>query len=161
MVETILPRNRMSSAGRRSFFSSILHYVYLCSFFSLSPSPLPQDKLKPFLCYNISVYPVLGQEVGQPYTIQAYAKEGGTCCSALEGAHFVNSDAGLSFLPQLNLPFQMCLTDLGPRYRVTRFQRRADRNKEFSRPSHFPFYKGEIEVHRGETPCLMAQHSSN
>ncbi|XP_075832174.1 interleukin-31 receptor subunit alpha [Microtus pennsylvanicus] len=37
---------------------------------------IEQDKLKPFLCYNISVYPVLGQEVGQPYTIQAYAKEG-------------------------------------------------------------------------------------
>ncbi|CAO2592604.1 Interleukin-31 receptor subunit alpha [Lemmus lemmus] len=37
---------------------------------------IEQDKLKPFLCYNISVYPVLGREVGQPYTIQAYAKEG-------------------------------------------------------------------------------------
>ncbi|CAH6787651.1 interleukin-31 receptor subunit alpha [Phodopus roborovskii] len=37
---------------------------------------IEQDKLKPLVCYNISVYPVLGQQVGQPYTVQAYAKEG-------------------------------------------------------------------------------------
>ncbi|KAG8519799.1 Interleukin-31 receptor subunit alpha, partial [Galemys pyrenaicus] len=36
---------------------------------------LPQDKLKPFLCYNISVYPVLQDDVGEPYSIQAYVKE--------------------------------------------------------------------------------------
>ncbi|XP_005065594.2 LOW QUALITY PROTEIN: interleukin-31 receptor subunit alpha [Mesocricetus auratus] len=36
---------------------------------------IEQDELQPFICYNISVYPVLGQHVGQPYTIQAYAKE--------------------------------------------------------------------------------------
>ncbi|EHB16277.1 Interleukin-31 receptor A, partial [Heterocephalus glaber] len=34
-----------------------------------------QDKLKPFLCYNISVYPVLQDRVGEPYSIQAYSKE--------------------------------------------------------------------------------------
>nr|AAM27959.1 gp130-like monocyte receptor [Mus musculus]ASY04965.1 interleukin 31 receptor A [Mus musculus] len=37
---------------------------------------IEQDKLKPFTCYNISVYPVLGHRVGEPYSIQAYAKEG-------------------------------------------------------------------------------------
>ncbi|XP_051028368.1 interleukin-31 receptor subunit alpha [Acomys russatus] len=36
---------------------------------------IEQDKLKPFLCYNISVYPVSGHHVGEPYSIQAYAKE--------------------------------------------------------------------------------------
>ncbi|XP_055459461.1 interleukin-31 receptor subunit alpha [Psammomys obesus] len=36
---------------------------------------IEQDKLKPFVCYNISVYPVLGHKVGKPYSIQAYAKE--------------------------------------------------------------------------------------
>ncbi|XP_032136506.1 interleukin-31 receptor subunit alpha isoform X1 [Sapajus apella] len=35
-----------------------------------------QDKLKPFWCYNISVYPMLHDKVGEPYSIQAYAKEG-------------------------------------------------------------------------------------
>ncbi|XP_006891605.1 PREDICTED: interleukin-31 receptor subunit alpha [Elephantulus edwardii] len=35
-----------------------------------------QDKLKPFLCYNISVYPMLDKQVGEPYSIQAYIKEG-------------------------------------------------------------------------------------
>ncbi|XP_063114244.1 interleukin-31 receptor subunit alpha isoform X3 [Cavia porcellus] len=35
-----------------------------------------RDKLTPFLCYNISVYPVLQDRVGEPYSIQAYAKEG-------------------------------------------------------------------------------------
>ncbi|XP_008568262.1 PREDICTED: interleukin-31 receptor subunit alpha, partial [Galeopterus variegatus] len=37
---------------------------------------IQQDKLKPFQCYNISVYPVLQEQVGEPYSIQAYAKEG-------------------------------------------------------------------------------------
>ncbi|KAM5264393.1 interleukin-31 receptor subunit alpha [Ctenodactylus gundi] len=37
---------------------------------------IQQDKLKPLSCYNISVYPKLGGEVGEPYSIQAYAKEG-------------------------------------------------------------------------------------
>nr|XP_021489294.1 interleukin-31 receptor subunit alpha [Meriones unguiculatus] len=36
---------------------------------------IEQDKLKPFVCYNISVYPVLGNKVGKPYSIQAYVKE--------------------------------------------------------------------------------------
>ncbi|XP_031216248.1 interleukin-31 receptor subunit alpha isoform X2 [Mastomys coucha] len=36
---------------------------------------IEQDKLKPFTCYNISVYPVLEHQVGEPYSIQAYAKE--------------------------------------------------------------------------------------
>ncbi|XP_038959084.1 interleukin-31 receptor subunit alpha isoform X1 [Rattus norvegicus] len=36
---------------------------------------IEQDKLEPFTCYNISVYPVLGHHVGEPYSIQAYAKE--------------------------------------------------------------------------------------
>ncbi|XP_029422925.1 interleukin-31 receptor subunit alpha [Nannospalax galili] len=36
---------------------------------------IKQDKLKPFSCYNISVYPILGDQVGEPYSIQAYAKE--------------------------------------------------------------------------------------
>ncbi|XP_004380533.1 interleukin-31 receptor subunit alpha [Trichechus manatus latirostris] len=35
-----------------------------------------QDKLKPYLCYNISVYPILQDRVGEPYSIQAYVKEG-------------------------------------------------------------------------------------
>ncbi|XP_022373744.1 interleukin-31 receptor subunit alpha [Enhydra lutris kenyoni] len=35
-----------------------------------------KDELKPFQCYNISVYPMLGDRVGQPYSIQAYAQEG-------------------------------------------------------------------------------------
>lgn len=42
----------------------------LCIYASLT------DKLTPFLCYNISVYPVLQDRVGEPYSIQAYAKEG-------------------------------------------------------------------------------------
>ncbi|KAK7824077.1 hypothetical protein U0070_019763 [Myodes glareolus] len=52
---------------------------------------IEQDKLQPFLCYNISVYPVLGQEVGQPYTIQAYAKEG----APLEGPRTRVENIGL------------------------------------------------------------------
>ncbi|XP_052598777.1 interleukin-31 receptor subunit alpha isoform X2 [Peromyscus californicus insignis] len=36
---------------------------------------IERDKLKPLVCYNISVYPVLGQQVGEPYTIQVYARE--------------------------------------------------------------------------------------
>nr|XP_010586448.1 interleukin-31 receptor subunit alpha [Loxodonta africana] len=35
-----------------------------------------QDKLKPFVCYNISVYPLSQDRVGEPYSIQAYVKEG-------------------------------------------------------------------------------------
>lgn len=54
--------------------------------FSLSiPPPSPQEKLQPSICYNISVYPVLGQQVGQPYTVQAYAKEEGMCGPTLSG----------------------------------------------------------------------------
>ncbi|KAB0339962.1 hypothetical protein FD754_023514, partial [Muntiacus muntjak] len=37
---------------------------------------IQQDKLKPFWCYNISVYPMLQNRVGEPYSIQAYVKEG-------------------------------------------------------------------------------------
>uniref|UniRef100_A0A452TW10 Interleukin-31 receptor subunit alpha n=1 Tax=Ursus maritimus TaxID=29073 RepID=A0A452TW10_URSMA len=37
---------------------------------------IQKDELKPFWCYNISVYPVLGDRVGQPYSIQAYIREG-------------------------------------------------------------------------------------
>nr|XP_020041461.1 interleukin-31 receptor subunit alpha [Castor canadensis] len=37
---------------------------------------IQQDKLKPFWCYNISVYPVLQDQAGEPYSIQVYAKEG-------------------------------------------------------------------------------------
>nr|XP_019598518.1 PREDICTED: interleukin-31 receptor subunit alpha [Rhinolophus sinicus] len=37
---------------------------------------IQQDKLKPFWCYNISVYPMLQDRVGQPYSIQAYVEEG-------------------------------------------------------------------------------------
>ncbi|KAM6156515.1 interleukin-31 receptor subunit alpha [Erethizon dorsatum] len=36
---------------------------------------IQQDKLTPLLCYNISVYPVLQGQVGEPHSIQAYAKE--------------------------------------------------------------------------------------
>uniref|UniRef100_H0WWN1 Interleukin-31 receptor subunit alpha n=1 Tax=Otolemur garnettii TaxID=30611 RepID=H0WWN1_OTOGA len=36
---------------------------------------IQQDKLEPFLCYNISVYPMLQDQVGEPNSIQAYAKE--------------------------------------------------------------------------------------
>ncbi|KAM6224351.1 LOW QUALITY PROTEIN: interleukin-31 receptor subunit alpha [Rhynchocyon petersi] len=35
-----------------------------------------QDKLKPLVCYNISVYPILQDQVGESYSIQAYIKEG-------------------------------------------------------------------------------------
>ncbi|KAK2488470.1 hypothetical protein MC885_015502 [Smutsia gigantea] len=37
---------------------------------------IQQDELKPFQCYNISVYPVLRNRVGKPYSMQAYVKEG-------------------------------------------------------------------------------------
>ncbi|XP_036878234.1 interleukin-31 receptor subunit alpha isoform X1 [Manis javanica] len=37
---------------------------------------IQQDELKPFWCYNISVYPVLQNRVGKPYSMQAYVKEG-------------------------------------------------------------------------------------
>ncbi|VTJ64195.1 Hypothetical predicted protein, partial [Marmota monax] len=36
---------------------------------------IPQDKLKPFHLYNISVYPLIQDLVGEPYSIQVYAKE--------------------------------------------------------------------------------------
>ncbi|XP_026241748.2 interleukin-31 receptor subunit alpha [Urocitellus parryii] len=36
---------------------------------------IPQDKLKPFHLYNISVYPLFQDRVGEPYSIQVYAKE--------------------------------------------------------------------------------------
>ncbi|XP_037655160.1 interleukin-31 receptor subunit alpha [Choloepus didactylus] len=35
-----------------------------------------QDKFKPFWCYNISVYPISRDRVGEPYSIQIYVKEG-------------------------------------------------------------------------------------
>ncbi|EPY78925.1 interleukin-31 receptor subunit alpha [Camelus ferus] len=38
---------------------------------------IKKDKLKPFQCYNISVYPMLKDQVGEPYSIQTYVKEGG------------------------------------------------------------------------------------
>uniref|UniRef100_F6VD74 Interleukin-31 receptor subunit alpha n=1 Tax=Monodelphis domestica TaxID=13616 RepID=F6VD74_MONDO len=34
------------------------------------------DNFKPFQCYNISVYPVEGMEVGAPHSVQAYFTEG-------------------------------------------------------------------------------------
>ncbi|XP_015997801.2 interleukin-31 receptor subunit alpha isoform X3 [Rousettus aegyptiacus] len=37
---------------------------------------IQQDKLQPFWCYNISVYPIWQDQVGKPYSIQAYVKEG-------------------------------------------------------------------------------------
>lgn len=44
---------------------------------SLSLPPLSfTDKLQPFWCYNISVYPIWQDQVGKPYSIQAYVKEG-------------------------------------------------------------------------------------
>uniref|UniRef100_A0A8C9PQX8 Interleukin-31 receptor subunit alpha n=1 Tax=Spermophilus dauricus TaxID=99837 RepID=A0A8C9PQX8_SPEDA len=36
---------------------------------------IPQDKLKPCHLYNISVYPLFQDLVGEPYSIQVYAKE--------------------------------------------------------------------------------------
>uniref|UniRef100_I3M587 Interleukin-31 receptor subunit alpha n=1 Tax=Ictidomys tridecemlineatus TaxID=43179 RepID=I3M587_ICTTR len=36
---------------------------------------IPQDKLKPCNLYNISVYPLFQDRVGEPYSIQEYAKE--------------------------------------------------------------------------------------
>ncbi|KAB0389091.1 hypothetical protein E2I00_011108, partial [Balaenoptera physalus] len=52
-----------------------------------SPRPFPgnlclrprtgrSNELKPFWCYNISVYPMLQDRVGEPYSLQAYVKEG-------------------------------------------------------------------------------------
>ncbi|XP_006149048.1 interleukin-31 receptor subunit alpha isoform X2 [Tupaia chinensis] len=35
-----------------------------------------QDKLRPLWCYNISVYPMLHDQVGEPYSIQVYTEEG-------------------------------------------------------------------------------------
>ncbi|XP_012873958.1 PREDICTED: interleukin-31 receptor subunit alpha [Dipodomys ordii] len=37
---------------------------------------IEQDKLKPLWCYNISVYPILQDRVGEPYSIQTYSEEG-------------------------------------------------------------------------------------
>ncbi|XP_007942370.1 interleukin-31 receptor subunit alpha [Orycteropus afer afer] len=37
---------------------------------------IQQDNLEPFLCYNISVYPMFQDRVGEPYSIQIYVKEG-------------------------------------------------------------------------------------
>ncbi|XP_055968002.1 interleukin-31 receptor subunit alpha [Sorex fumeus] len=37
---------------------------------------IQQDKLRPFWCYNISVYPVMQDRVGEPYSIQTYVQEG-------------------------------------------------------------------------------------
>ncbi|XP_066109660.1 interleukin-31 receptor subunit alpha isoform X2 [Saccopteryx bilineata] len=36
---------------------------------------IQQDKLAPFQCYNISVYPMLQDRVGEPYSVQAYSTE--------------------------------------------------------------------------------------
>ncbi|XP_049625016.1 interleukin-31 receptor subunit alpha [Suncus etruscus] len=36
---------------------------------------IQQDKLRPFWCYNISMYPMMQGRVGKPYSIQAYVKE--------------------------------------------------------------------------------------
>ncbi|KAM8818764.1 interleukin-31 receptor subunit alpha [Rhynchonycteris naso] len=36
---------------------------------------IQQDKLTPFQCYNISVYPMLQDRVGEPYSVQAYSTE--------------------------------------------------------------------------------------
>ncbi|XP_074850384.1 interleukin-31 receptor subunit alpha [Carettochelys insculpta] len=35
-----------------------------------------KDSFKPFICYNISVYPLDGNEIGTPNCIQAYVQEG-------------------------------------------------------------------------------------
>ncbi|ELK12196.1 Interleukin-31 receptor A [Pteropus alecto] len=43
---------------------------------------IQQDKLQPFWCYNISVYPIWQDQVGKPYSIQAYVKEGGPVTKA-------------------------------------------------------------------------------
>ncbi|XP_036134695.1 interleukin-31 receptor subunit alpha [Molossus molossus] len=37
---------------------------------------IQQDALTPFWCYNISVYPMLRDRVGEPSSVQAYVKEG-------------------------------------------------------------------------------------
>lgn len=62
-----------------------------------SPLPCPEvslvfrlsflftDELKPFWCYNISVYPVLQDRVGKPFSIQAYVREGSMYEKALWG----------------------------------------------------------------------------
>lgn len=139
--------------------------MYLCSFFSLSPSP---SYLK--INYSLScaiIYQCIqfwDKRWASHIPSKLTPKKEVRVAQPWRGPTFVNSDAELSsgsFLPQLNLPFQMCLSHLGPSYRVTRFQRCADTNKEFNKAGHFPLYKGEIEVHRGETPCLTAQHSSS
>ncbi|XP_065455039.1 interleukin-31 receptor subunit alpha isoform X6 [Chrysemys picta bellii] len=35
-----------------------------------------KDAFKPFKCYNISVYPLYGNKIGTPHSIQAYVQEG-------------------------------------------------------------------------------------
>ncbi|XP_007518971.2 interleukin-31 receptor subunit alpha [Erinaceus europaeus] len=42
---------------------------------------IEQDQLESFWCYNITVYPVLQHLVGEPYSIQAYVKEGAPSAS--------------------------------------------------------------------------------
>ncbi|XP_012788167.2 interleukin-31 receptor subunit alpha [Sorex araneus] len=37
---------------------------------------IQQDKLRPLWCYNISVYPMMQDRVGEPYSIQTYVQEG-------------------------------------------------------------------------------------
>ncbi|KAM5259773.1 interleukin-31 receptor subunit alpha isoform 2-T4 [Hipposideros larvatus] len=61
------------------WFSDLTTEPSTFSWESVSPArnwTIQQDKLKPFWCYNISVYPMLRDQVGQPYSIQAYVKEG-------------------------------------------------------------------------------------
>jgi hypothetical protein len=61
-------------------FLPLCYALRLCLFFNSFT-----DKLKPFWCYNISVYPVLQDQVGEPYSIQVYAKEGSMYGQTLRG----------------------------------------------------------------------------
>lgn len=44
--------------------------MYLINIFFLTGA------FKPFKCYNISVYPLYGNKIGTPHSIQAYVQEG-------------------------------------------------------------------------------------
>ncbi|GAB5566881.1 interleukin-6 receptor subunit beta isoform X1 [Prionailurus iriomotensis] len=54
---------------------------------------IKQDELKPFWCYNISVYPVLQDRVGKPFSIQAYVREGSMYEKALWGKETLSGGA--------------------------------------------------------------------